>query len=100
MRTFFVVLSPPFVQKGLLLLSPLLNFTRHIQMKAFVGRIVLWAAGATTFQIDPQHQPPDRESAQSKQSVTRGKGGAIVAPDRSRQSVFLKEIFETIAHGL
>src|SRR5205823_8273589 len=69
-------------------------------MEAFVRSVVLGMPGTASLQIDPQRHPPRRESAQSKKSPDTGEGRAVIASDRSRQPLPLKNSLNTFPHRL
>ena len=66
------------------------SFFLQGEMHAFVTAILLRVARPDAFNTDAQAQPPNRELAEMKQSVSGSEGHAVVAADVGGQAALLK----------
>jgi hypothetical protein len=66
------------------------------EMHAFMAAILLWMARLDALDANAQAQPPDRELAQIKQSVSGSEGHAVIAADVGGQAALFKK---PLKHG-
>src|SRR6266545_2771165 len=70
------------------------RFFLQRQVHPLVAAVLLWMARFGPLDLNPQSQPPHRQLAQSVQRMRRREGHAIVGPNRSRETKFLKRALE------
>src|SRR4029077_1572835 len=61
------------------------------EMHAFMAAILLWMARLDALDTHAQGQPPHRELAQIKQSVSGSEGHAVIAADVGGQAALFKK---------
>src|SRR5215472_19171496 len=70
------------------------GFLLQRQVHALMAAVLLWMPRFDALDVDPEPQPPDRESGEAKERVGSCEGWAVVGANRSGEAEVLKSPFK------
>src|SRR5262245_17388341 len=99
--TFLVERLPPDVQHRLLLPRSGCGRTLqlpHVPVHPLVRAVLLRMSRTDPVQVNPQRQPPGRQTRQTIRRIGSGKGCPVVAANDLRKTVFAEQSFHLLFH--